>query len=66
MQRHLPIRYLPGNLKHADYLYDPLCLRAVEEHRCIRDLIKAISIVSAWEAEYYSGLADLVRDACQV
>src|SRR6185503_3823684 len=38
---------------------DPLCLCALDEHRRVLDLVKAITGSKAWDAEYYSGLADL-------
>ena len=34
---------------------DPLCLRAMEEHKRIRDLVKAISGDGAQAVEYYRG-----------
>jgi len=41
---------------------DPLCLCALDEHRRVLDLVKAITGSKAWDAEYYSGLADLVEN----
>jgi len=41
-------------------MFDPLCLRAMEEHRQIKDLVMAIDGSGAWVQSYYSGLADMV------
>ena len=40
---------------------DPLCLRALEEHRNIKGLVWAIMGNGAWIRSNYTGLADLVE-----
>jgi len=58
---HLEKHFLEEEALLFRVIDDPLCLRALAEHRRIRDLVTAIEGSDTRQAEYYGGLADLVE-----